>query len=147
MSVYWLQTICCRSTSSTCRLITDSPIAALIALADKCPLSGAKRTRACALHMSAFDPKRTSVDFSPTRFHDRHRQEFRRATPQGSGVMDKTEKRGLSRRAFLETGAAAATFGVLGSSQAATAQPASAWNQGQLIHLIPTANHERFLIK
>jgi len=61
--------------------------------------------------------------------------------------MDKTEKRGLSRRAFLETGAAAATFGVLGSSQAATAQPASAWNQGQLIHLIPTANHERFLIK
>jgi hypothetical protein len=27
------------------------------------------------------------------------------------------------------------------------AQPGSGWNQGQLAHLIPTASHERFLIK
>jgi hypothetical protein len=60
--------------------------------------------------------------------------------------MQNTEKCELSRRAFLETGAAAAALGVLGSSQSAIAQ-ASAWNQGQLVHLIPTASHERFLIK
>jgi hypothetical protein len=61
--------------------------------------------------------------------------------------MENTEKHGPSRRAFLQTGAAAATLGVLGASQSAIAQPASTWNQGELIHLIPTANHERFLIK
>jgi hypothetical protein len=52
-----------------------------------------------------------------------------------------------SRRDFLELSAGAAALGVFGSQQSASAQPAGAWNQGQLTHLISAANHERFLIK
>jgi hypothetical protein len=53
----------------------------------------------------------------------------------------------LSRRDFLEAGVTATAFGTLGWTQSANAQTASAWNQGQLTHLIPIASHERFLIK
>src|SRR5262245_12714730 len=52
---------------------------------------------------------------------------------------------GLSRRGVLEAGAGAAAFGMLGWPQSAVAQPA--WNQGQIAHLIPTASHDRLLIK
>jgi hypothetical protein len=31
----------------------------------QCPLSGVKRTSGIALHMSAFDPKRTQIKFLP----------------------------------------------------------------------------------
>ena len=34
----------------------------IMAFASECPLLGTKRTSASALHMSAFDPKRTSGD-------------------------------------------------------------------------------------
>ena len=36
---------------------------------------------------------------------------------------------------------------MVGWPQSVGAQPADAWNQGQLAHLIPTASHERLLIK
>src|SRR5262245_54850950 len=54
---------------------------------------------------------------------------------------------GLNRREFVAAGAGAAALGVLGWSQPAGAQPKDGWGQGQLVHLIPTASHERFLIK
>jgi len=52
-----------------------------------------------------------------------------------------------SRRDVLEMGVGVAALGVFGWPQFASAQQAPAWNQGQLAHLIPTANHERVLIK
>jgi len=54
---------------------------------------------------------------------------------------------GHTRRDLLEMGAGAAAVGLLGWPQPAAAQQAPAWNEGQLVHLIPTANHERILIK
>ena len=39
------------------------------ACSDECPLSGVKRTSPCALHMSAFDPKRTSGMVGKRPFH------------------------------------------------------------------------------
>jgi hypothetical protein len=51
------------------------------------------------------------------------------------------------RRDFVSGGAAAAALTVLGWAGDAEAQKAARWNQGQLAHLIPVANHERFLIK
>src|SRR5215470_5575768 len=53
----------------------------------------------------------------------------------------------LSRREFLELGAAAVAITMFDLPQSAGAQRAETWNQGQLIHLIPTASHERILIK
>lgn len=54
----------------------------------------------------------------------------------------------MQRRQFLEFlgGAALGTFAL---TQSAAAQPldGGAWNAGQLSHLIPAANHDRFLIK
>src|SRR5262245_31084822 len=58
MSVFWLQTIYCRSTSSTCRLITDSPIVALIALAINVRYRG-QSGHELVRRTSAFDAKRT----------------------------------------------------------------------------------------
>src|SRR5262245_2940759 len=52
---------------------------------------------------------------------------------------------GLNRREFLE--ASAAALGVIGWPGLVDAQSSDTWNQGQLAHLIPAANHERFLIK
>ena len=54
--------------------------------------------------------------------------------------------RGNSER-LLEMGVGAAAVGLFGWPQSASAQQASVWNQGELAHLIPTASHERFLIK
>jgi hypothetical protein len=51
---------------------------------------------------------------------------------------------GLGRREFL--GATAGALVALGALPEAGAAP-SGWNGGSLAHLIPTANHERFLIK
>jgi hypothetical protein len=53
----------------------------------------------------------------------------------------------FGRREFLAAGAGAAALGMLGWPQSADAQPRDGWIQGQLAHLIPTASHERFLIK
>ncbi|CAG9171196.1 hypothetical protein LMG23992_01958 [Cupriavidus laharis] len=52
-----------------------------------------------------------------------------------------------TRREFLALGASAAALGALGWSRYLGAQPRDAWNGGQLMHLIPAASHERFLIK
>src|SRR5262245_11659466 len=51
----------------------------------------------------------------------------------------------LNRREFLQASAAAA--GVIGCPHLVDAQSADTWDQGQLAHLIPAANHERLLIK
>lgn len=51
---------------------------------------------------------------------------------------------GLGRREFL--GATAGALAALGALPDAGAAP-SGWNAGSLAHLIPTANHERFLLK
>lgn len=53
----------------------------------------------------------------------------------------------LKRRDILELGLGAAALGVFGWPLAAGAEATGAWNPGRLVHLIPTANHERFLIK
>ena len=54
----------------------------------------------------------------------------------------------LDRRDFFGASASAAAFGLLGLEAEAAAQNAAPrWNAGQVAHLIPTANHERFLIK
>src|SRR5262245_20115522 len=49
------------------------------------------------------------------------------------------------RREVIHLTSAAAMAGLTGSLRNAAAQPT--WNAGQLAHVIPTANHERFLIK
>lgn len=57
-----------------------------------------------------------------------------------------TPSTSTSRRHFLAAGAAAG----LSAAQAhwpAWARPDPAWNEGQLAHLIPTASHDRLLIK
>src|SRR4030095_15782651 len=51
------------------------------------------------------------------------------------------------RREFLESSLGAAALGLLGWPCATVAQSGQTWNPGQLVPLIPTANHERFLIK
>jgi hypothetical protein len=51
----------------------------------------------------------------------------------------------LNRREFLQ--ASAAVAGAIGCPRLIDAQSANTWDQGQLAHLIPAANHERFLIK
>jgi hypothetical protein len=82
----------------------------------------------------------------------------RQGAPNFSNTKEDTMKRnesgansgptaGLSRRNLLGGSAGAAALGVLGWPQSASAQQAAAWNQGQLAHLIPTASHDRFLIK
>ena len=53
----------------------------------------------------------------------------------------------LSRREFLEISAGVASLGLCGWPRLVGAQSTNGWNQGQVVHLIPTANHERFLIK
>jgi hypothetical protein len=64
-----------------------------------------------------------------------------------NGCLEYKHAPDLSRREFLGVSAAVATLSMLGLPQSAAAQPAAAWNQGQLAHLIPTATHERFLLK
>jgi hypothetical protein len=52
------------------------------------------------------------------------------------------------RREFLLTGTAMAAALASESSAAATGpRPASGWNAGEVAHLIPTANHQRILLK
>jgi hypothetical protein len=51
----------------------------------------------------------------------------------------------LNRREFVGFGLGVTALGLLGWPAAGSA--AQAWNSGQLVHLIPTASHERFLIK
>src|SRR5215467_4708942 len=63
-----------------------------------------------------------------------------------NGRLEHKHTPDLSRREFLGA-SAVATIGVLALPRSAAAQPAAGWNQGQLAHLIPTASHERFLIK
>jgi hypothetical protein len=53
----------------------------------------------------------------------------------------------INRRDLLEAGTGLAALGLLGWPRAVAARQADIWNQGQLAHLIPTANHERILIK
>ena len=60
---------------------------------------------------------------------------------------DSARTSGLSRREFIRAGAGAAALGIVGWPQSLAAQKADGWDQGQLAHLIPTASHERFLIK
>ena len=52
-----------------------------------------------------------------------------------------------SRRDLLAAGTSATALGMFGWPLSASAQEPTAWDQGQLAHLIPTANHERILIK
>src|SRR4051812_10419802 len=56
---------------------------------------------------------------------------------------------GIERRDFLGlAGAAAGALALPRVGKAQSPAPASGgWNPGQLAHLIPTASHERFLIK
>ena len=52
------------------------------------------------------------------------------------------------RRKFLVSSAALATGLISGTAAAAAnRQPAGGWNAGEVVHLIPTANHQRFLVK
>lgn len=51
----------------------------------------------------------------------------------------------LNRREFIEASGGVAALTMVGWPQSAGAQ--QGWNQGQLAHLIPTASHDRFLIK
>jgi len=51
----------------------------------------------------------------------------------------------LNRREFVGFGIGVTALGLLGWPAAGSAS--QAWNPGQLVHLIPTASHERFLIK
>src|SRR5262245_33646225 len=73
--------------------------------------------------------------------------------PQGDDIMKPSERvqsgalRNLSRREFLAIGAGAAACGILGWPHSLGARAEDGWNQGQLVHLIPTASQERFLIK
>lgn len=53
----------------------------------------------------------------------------------------------FTRRQFLRTSAAVGGLGVLGSPGLSWGSTDGDWDEGQLKHLIPTANHERFLIK
>src|SRR6476620_11382240 len=51
----------------------------------------------------------------------------------------------IERRDFL--GLLGASAGMLGLPRFAAAQARDVWDAGQIAHLIPTASHERFLIK
>jgi len=53
----------------------------------------------------------------------------------------------LSRREFIELTTGATALGMFGWPQSLQAQPGNGWNQGQVLHIIPTVSHERFLIK
>jgi len=53
----------------------------------------------------------------------------------------------LSRREILGASAALGALGLLARPSSAIAQLATGWDQSQVAHLIPTASHERFLIK
>src|SRR5262245_60416240 len=55
--------------------------------------------------------------------------------------------RELNRREFLGLTASAAACSLIDWPHAAAAATAPVWSQGQVAHLIPTASHERFLIK
>ena len=66
---------------------------------------------------------------------------------KGNQGGDATPAHDLGRREFLEAGAAAALLGAVGWPHSVSAQAIDSWKAGQLAHLIPTASHERFLIK
>ncbi|MEJ8822612.1 hypothetical protein WKW80_11295 [Variovorax humicola] len=63
------------------------------------------------------------------------------AAPRSAAAADP------ARREFLEAGLGAAALGLLGLPFGAAAQSGTPWGAGQVVHIIPTANHERFLIK
>lgn len=59
-----------------------------------------------------------------------------------------THTAGVERRTFLHlAGAAAGALGLPAFAAAQAPGPTADWNAGQVAHLIPTASHERFLIK
>jgi len=67
-------------------------------------------------------------------------------------MPSRTTPPGMSRRDFLTLGSAAAGLSALGLSLPEGAQAAAHasnvnWHAGQLAHLIPSASHNRFLIK
>jgi len=73
-----------------------------------------------------------------------------------TGQPASDEPVGVDRRRFLSLGAGAAASAALGLGGCSTAPPnaaptagdaARAWNAGSVAHLIPTANHERVLLK
>jgi hypothetical protein len=57
------------------------------------------------------------------------------------------QRRDLDRREFLQIVAAAGALQLLGSFDVLGAAASDGWDQGQLIHLIPAATHDRFLLK
>lgn len=67
--------------------------------------------------------------------------------------MSKDKKLELSRlldhnrRKFIALGLGSAALYALGGTLSAIAGTGAEWDAGQLAHIIPTANHERFLIK
>lgn len=61
--------------------------------------------------------------------------------------MDHKYLSGLTRRNFVQSCAAAGALGALGLHRLAWSAGGGDWDEGQLKHLIPAANHERFLIK
>ncbi|HEY3495008.1 MAG TPA: hypothetical protein VGK73_09995 [Polyangiaceae bacterium] len=62
-------------------------------------------------------------------------------------MRSKARDNGLLRREFLSASGAAALAALTGTEEAAAQGAPPPWNAGQLAHLIPAANHERFLIK
>lgn len=53
----------------------------------------------------------------------------------------------LQRREFLAASGVAGLSALTGAEEALAAETTPAWNAGQVTHLIPIVNHERFLIK
>jgi len=61
------------------------------------------------------------------------------------GIVKTKQVNSLNRREFLEVSAGTLAASVIGLPSAVDSE--SNWNQGQIVHIIPTSNHERFLIK
>ena len=61
--------------------------------------------------------------------------------------MNPVHRVSFTRRQFLHLSSAIGALGVLGVPELSWGATSDAWDGGQLKHLIPAANHERFLIK
>src|SRR5262245_4663890 len=61
--------------------------------------------------------------------------------------MNHSHRVNRPRRDFLQISSAIGAFGVLGVPELSWGAPNDAWDEGQLKHVIPAANHDRFLIK